>query len=49
MFLLLILLKKGKRKMNKLIPLEFNNQRIMTTRVLAEQFGTDDKIISQIA
>lgn len=33
--------------MSKLIPLEFKNQRIMTTKVLAEQFGTDDKIISQ--
>ncbi len=33
--------------MNKLIPLEFKNQRIMTTKILAEQFGTEDKIISQ--
>ncbi|NFH74166.1 ORF6N domain-containing protein [Clostridium botulinum] len=33
--------------MNGLIPLEFKNQRIMTTKILAEQFGTEDKIISQ--
>lgn len=31
--------------MNKLIPLEFENQRIMTTKVLAEQYGTDEKNI----
>lgn len=29
-----------------LAPMELNNQRIMTTKVLAEQFGTEDKIIS---
>lgn len=28
--------------MNKLIPLEFENQRIMTTKVLAEEFGTNE-------
>jgi hypothetical protein len=28
------------------MPIEFKNQRIMTTAVLAEQFGTEDKIIS---
>ncbi|WP_342350381.1 ORF6N domain-containing protein [Clostridium neonatale] len=28
--------------MSKLIPLEFNNQRIMTTKTLAEQFGTEE-------
>jgi len=32
--------------MSKLIPLEFKNQRIITTKVLAEEFGTEDKIIS---
>ncbi|AGF56422.1 hypothetical protein B0P06_005313 [Clostridium saccharoperbutylacetonicum] len=33
--------------MSKLIPLEFKQQRIMTTKVLAEEFGTEDKIIQQ--
>ncbi|MZK53501.1 ORF6C domain-containing protein [Clostridium beijerinckii] len=33
--------------MNKLMPLEFKNQRIMLTKVLADEFGTDDKIIQQ--
>ena len=33
--------------MKQLIPLEFKNQRIMTTKVLSEQFGTEDKIIHQ--
>lgn len=28
--------------MNKLIPMEFKNQRIMTTKVLAEEFGTEE-------
>lgn len=28
--------------MNKLIPIEFKNQRIMTTKVLADEFGTDE-------
>ena len=28
--------------MDKLIPLEFKNQRIMTTKVLAEQYGTEE-------
>ena len=32
--------------MNKLIPLEFNNQRIITTKVLAEQFGASEKNIN---
>lgn len=31
--------------MNNLIPLEFNNQRIITTKVLAEEFGTEEKNI----
>ncbi|KEI15783.1 ORF6C domain-containing protein [Clostridium haemolyticum] len=31
--------------MNKLIPLEFRNQRIMTTKVLADEYGTEDKNI----
>jgi hypothetical protein len=29
-----------------LVPIEFENQRIMTTKILAEQFGTEDRIIS---
>ncbi|WP_461614337.1 ORF6N domain-containing protein [Clostridium sp. Marseille-QA1073] len=33
--------------MNKLIPLEFKNQRIMTTRTLAEQYGTNEQNISK--
>ncbi|NRT76352.1 ORF6C domain-containing protein [Clostridium beijerinckii] len=33
--------------MNKLMPLEFKNQRIILTKVLADEFGTDDKIIQQ--
>lgn len=33
--------------MEKLIPLEFKNQRIMTTKVLAEEFGTNEKNISR--
>lgn len=32
--------------MNKLMPLEFENQRIIMTKILAEEFGTEDKIIS---
>jgi len=28
--------------MSKLIPMEFRNQRIMTTKVLAEEFGTEE-------
>lgn len=32
--------------MSKLIPLEFKNQRIMTTKVLAEQFGATEKNIN---
>lgn len=31
--------------MNNLIPLEFKNQRIITTKVLAEEFGTEEKNI----
>ena len=31
--------------MNKLIPLEFNKQRIMTTKVLAQEYGTEEKNI----
>jgi len=33
--------------MNDLVPIEFNNQRIITTKLLAEQYGTDEKVISQ--
>lgn len=33
--------------MSNLIPMEFNNQRIMTTKDLAEQFGTEDVRIQQ--
>ncbi|MGX7745827.1 ORF6N domain-containing protein [Rhodopseudomonas parapalustris] len=32
--------------MNKLMPMEYKNQRIVTTDVLADSFGTDKKIIS---
>lgn len=31
--------------MKELVPINFNNQRIMTTKVLAEQFGTEEKNI----
>ena len=31
--------------MNELIPMEFKNQRIMTTKTLAEQFGTEENNI----
>ncbi|WP_026881365.1 ORF6N domain-containing protein [Clostridium akagii] len=31
--------------MNNLIPIEFNNQRIMTTKILADEFGTEEKNI----
>lgn len=31
--------------MNKLVPLEFKNQRIITTKILAEEFGTEEKNI----
>jgi len=30
---------------NSLIPIEFKNQRIMTTKVLAEQYGTEENNI----
>lgn len=33
--------------MSNLIPLEFNNQRIMATKVLAEQFGTEERRITE--
>ncbi|MHB8061333.1 MAG: ORF6N domain-containing protein [Ruminiclostridium sp.] len=33
--------------MLNLIPVEFKNQRVITTKVLAEQFGTDEKNISK--
>lgn len=33
--------------LNKLIPLEFKNQRIMTTKILAEEYGTEDIRIQQ--
>ena len=32
--------------MNNLIPIEFKNQRIMTTSVIAESYGTTEKVIS---
>ncbi|MGG7144931.1 ORF6N domain-containing protein [Clostridium nigeriense] len=32
--------------MSKLIPMEFKNQRIMTTKVLAEEFGASEKNIN---
>lgn len=32
--------------MNKLIPIEFKNQRIMTTKILAEEFGSSEKNIN---
>jgi len=31
--------------MNKLIPIEFKNQRIITTKVLADEYGTEEKNI----
>ena len=30
---------------NKLTPLEFNNQRIMTTKILAQEYGTEENNI----
>lgn len=33
--------------MSQLIPVEYKNQRIMTTKVLAEQFGTEDRRITE--
>lgn len=33
--------------MNNLIPIEFKNQRIITTKVLAEEFGTEDRRITE--
>lgn len=33
--------------MNRLIPLEFKNQRIMTTKTLAEEYGTNEQNISK--
>lgn len=33
--------------MNHLIPMEFNKQRIMTTKILAEQYGTNEQNISK--
>lgn len=33
--------------MKQLMPINFNNQRIMTTKVLAEQFGTEDRRITE--
>ena len=42
LFIMLIFIRKEVRGMSKLIPLEFNNQRIMTTKTLAEQFGTEE-------
>lgn len=32
--------------MNKIIPISYENQRIMTTSVIAESYGTTEKIIS---
>ena len=33
--------------MKRLIPINYENQRIITTKVLAEEFGTEEKIIQQ--
>lgn len=33
--------------MNNLTPIEFKNQRIITTKVLAEEFGTEDRRITE--
>ena len=33
--------------MSRLIPLEFKNQRIITTKVLSEEFGTNEQNISK--
>jgi len=33
--------------MNGLVPIEFKNQRIMTTKVLSEQYGTNEQNISK--
>jgi len=33
--------------MNKLIPVEFKTQRIITTKVLAEEFGTEERRITE--
>jgi hypothetical protein len=33
--------------MNSLIPMEYKSQRIMTTKILAEQFGTNEQNISK--
>lgn len=41
------LLKKGGKTMNELIPINYENQRIMTTKVLAEEFGTNEQNISK--
>lgn len=38
---------KGEDKLSKLIPIEFKNQRIMTTKTLAEQYGTNEQNISK--
>ena len=43
---MLIFIEKRLIQMNNLVPLEFKNQRIMTTKILADSFGTEDKIIS---
>ena len=32
---------------NNIIPIEFKNQRILTTKQLAEQFGTNEQNISK--
>ena len=32
--------------MSKLMPIEFKNQRIMTTKVLADEFGASEKNIN---
>ncbi|CAI3555030.1 hypothetical protein CNEO3_1190004 [Clostridium neonatale] len=46
LFIMLVFIRNEVRYMSKLIPLEFKNQRIITTKVLADSFGTDYKIIS---
>ena len=33
--------------MNKLMPLEFKNQRIILTKVLSDEFGTEERRITE--
>ena len=39
-------MQKEDNPMNKLIPIEFKNQRIMITKLLAEEFGASEKNIN---